>query len=408
MPARSRPPVTRELAVENSDVAVFVSRAAFIAVFSVAANRAAQGIYFNPAWAGVILASLYSIVVAAVWWRRKAALAWLRPFSLLVDIIMLSGVVATYGAVASGVKDLYYLVIFAAAMWYYWWGAVVAAATAAMAFVISYCHGTGLSVNFPNALSVAYTSGAALMPLVGYVAGLLFHAHSRDVTRLAEIEHEISLARRLQQNLLPRSTPDVPGWEIASDLRPARQVGGDMYCFPPLPDGSSLIVIADVAGKSVSGLMYLSLVHSHLRTIASTTSDLADIVGELNRRAYAELQPDSYVAAVFIKIRPGSSTVAYVNCGHLPPLVVRPGSGRAEMLGTDDPIIGASYNHVYREGRTEVPPGGLVLCYTDGIVEARNRSGEMYGEERLRRFAVQKAHLPPADLCRALLEEVAR
>ena len=405
---RTGRPRTWQTAPEESDVIVVVVRSAFIVVYSVAASYSGYGYELSsPAWLGVTLATIYSVLVSIIWWRQRT-IPWQRPFSLLVDITMLTGVVATHGMAVAGVKDVFYLVIFAAGMWYYSPGAVLVAVVSLVAYCCALCHSTGMSPTLSNALSLAFSTGAIVMPLIGFVVGVMFRAHSADVLRLAEIEHEIGLARHLQQNLLPDHLPEIPGWSLAAVMRPAREVGGDMYTFHELPDGSIMFAVADMAGKSVYGLVHLSLIYSHLRAAASSSSALPEIVSELNRRAYPELQPDSYAAAVFLKFRPNEDLVDFVNCGHLPPLLVLPGSGQPQPLATGDPIIGAREDYAYRAEAVTVPLGALVVIYTDGLVEARSPGGEMFGEERLQRFVVRHANLEPADLCHALLDEVAR
>ena len=396
-----------QTAPEDSDVVAVLVRTAFIVVYVIVASAAGYGFALTPAWVGVTMAAVYSLVVAFIWWRQRD-IPWQRPFSLLVDIIMVSGVAATHGMAAAGVKDVFYLIIFAAGMWYHSVGAVAAASVSLVAYSCALCHASGLSMTMENALSIAFATGAIVMPLVGFVVGVLFRVYAGELLRLAEIEHEIGLARRLQENLLPDRLPEIPGWSLCAVMRPAREVGGDMYSFHRLSDGCVMFAVADMAGKSVYGLVHLSLIHSHLRAAASASADLTAIVNELSRRAYPELQPDSYAAAVFVKFRPNQGEIEYVNCGHPPPLIVTPGSGKPQPLATGEPIIGATLEHNYSSATAIVPPGGLLVCYTDGLIEARSPEGEMFGEERLHRFVVRHAHLEPGALCHALLDEVAR
>ena len=361
-----------------------------------------------PAWIGVCAAALYTFVLFAVWWRRRRSLAWLRPLALIVDIIMITGVVATYDVMALRIKDVYYLVIFAGGMWYQAPGALLTALIAMVAYVIAYSLGTDLPLSPSSALSTAYESGAFFMPAVGYAVGVLFKAYSRDLLRLAEMDHEIGLARTLQDQLVPVVVPPLEGWDISYCMGRAREVGGDMYDFLALPDGSLLVTILDMAGKSVYGLVHLSLLHSQLHNVAARYSDLGELVTELARRAYPELQPDSYAAGIFLKLTPGSGRVECVNCGHLSPLILAPGGGEPTDLSPGHPIIGAFEAHEYRPTDIEVSAGGAIVCYTDGLVEARNAKGSFYGEERLRRTVVANAALPPGTLCSAMLEGVRR
>lgn len=358
------------------------------------------------AWTGVGLGVAYTLAVFAVWWRRRAPVACQRPGSLLVDIILVSSIIASYGYAAAGVKDCYYVVIFAAGMWYHLGGAVIVGLLACAAYVFAYGYGTGLSLSPASAVRLVYESGAVFMPAAGFIMGVLFTAYAREMHRLAEIDHEIDLARRLQDDLLPSSPPQLPGWEIAASMKRARQVGGDFYTFHTYPDGSVLLAMVDMAGRSVHGLVHLSLLHSHLRAAVEVTHDLASLARELNLRAYPELQPDSYAAAVLVRVPPDGREVHYVNCGHLPPLVVASG-GEPLPLSTGDPIIGADRDHIYREEQAQVHPGALLVCYTDGLVETRNGAGQMYGEERMRRFVREHAHLSAEEMCRGLLAQVA-
>ncbi len=394
-------------APDESDVALALFRSAFVVAFSVTASASGTGREAMVAWTGVGLGVAYTLVVFAVWWRQRAPVVCQRPASLLVDIILVSSIIASYGYAGSGVKDCYYVIIFAAGMWFRLAGAVIVGVLACAAYVFAYGYGTGLSLSPASAVRVIYESGAIFMPAAGFIMGVLFTAYAREMHRLAEIDHEIDLARRLQDDLLPPSPPELPGWEIAAAMKRARQVGGDLYTFHTYPDGSVLLAMADMAGKSVHGLVHLSLLHSHLRAAVEVTEDLASLAQELNVRAYPELQPDSYAAAVLVRVPPDGGEISYVNCGHLPPLVVT-GSGEEPVpLSTGDPIIGAERDHVYREERALVEPGALLVCYTDGLVETRSATGQMYGEERMRRFVREHAHLSPEEMCRALLAQVA-
>ncbi len=392
----------------ESDIVEAFFRTGFIIAFAALATAAGPFREAPVAWAGVILAAVYSVLMVLIARLFRPPLTWQRFFSLLVDIIMVSCVIASYGFAASGIKDCYYIIIFAAGMWFQAFGAFVVGLMSAIAFVIAYSTGTGITISQSSLISLLWGEGAIFMPIAGVIMGFLFKAYATELQQLAEIEHEIALARRLQDRMLPSVPPSLRGWEIAAQMRRAGQVGGDFYAFHTFDDGSTLIALADMAGRSVHGLVHLSLIHSHLLTIAAQTRDLATLADELNRRAYPQLQPDSYAAAVFVCVGPNSDTVRFVNCGHLPPLLILPNEGEVTELSTGDPIIGAQFDYSYREATVHAPPGALLVCYTDGLVEQRNRVGEMFGEERLRRFLLAHSSLSPSELCAALLAEVER
>jgi len=318
---------------------------------------------------------------------------------------MVSSVIASYGNDASGVKDCYYIIIFAAGMWYRQSGALITGLVSTAAFVFAYAYGTGNALSLTASVGILYDSGAVFMPAAGFIVSVLFMAYDRELRRLAEIDHEIDLARRLQDHLLPDTAPCLAGWEIAGTMKRARKVGGDFYAFHLFGDGSIMLVLADMAGKSVHGLVHLSLLHSELTTAAAKTQDLASVAREANARVYPELHPDSYAAVVLLRIWPDADEVEYVNCGHLPPLLLRP-DGSLTELATGDPIIGVKVDHEYRAGRVCVPPGAVLICYTDGLVEIRNSAGEMLGEQRMRDFLGELTNLPADAACRELLRHI--
>ncbi|MCX7600274.1 MAG: SpoIIE family protein phosphatase [Armatimonadetes bacterium] len=360
------------------------------------------------AWLAVGAGALYTVGLLLVWWFRRSVSPWARVLGVAVDIIMISVLVGTYGSLATRLKDVYYLVILAAGVWFRPRGAVVTALVAMVAYAVAYSLGMGLPLDFSSAARTLYDSGAFFMPAVAVAAWMLFTAQGRDQFRLARIDHEIGLARTLQDRLVPGKFPDIPGWEIYAHMERAAQVGGDFYDFLRLPDGAHLIILADMAGKSVYGLVHLSLLHSHIHDVAERASDLGELVTEVARRAWPELRPDSYAAAVMLKIWPERGDVEFVNCGHLPPLLVPPGGDMTE-LATGDPVIGARCCHAYRTASIVAAPGTVIVCYTDGFVEARSTDGSVYGEERLR-ASVRDWATPsasPRDVSRGLLADLA-
>lgn len=395
-----------ETAPEESDFAIILVRIGFIVAFAILVNAGGATYHTRLAWIGVGLAAVYTATVVLVCRRWPTTLRRQRLGSIFIDIIMLSLVIANFGFAASGLKDLYYVVIFAAGMWYRWLGAVTVGCTTALAYVVAYSAGTGVALSPADALRLMWDTGALVMPIAGFIMGWLFKAYSTELQRLGEIEHEIGLARRLQDQLLPPTPPRVPGWEIGVVMRRAREVGGDLYAFHTFSDGSLLLALADMAGRSVYGLVHLSLIHSHIIAAASTTQDLGRLAAEVNQRAYPELQPDSYAAAVLIRLQPNADELAYANCGHLPPLLVDANADSAVQLHTGDPVIGAELEHQYREERLKARAGTVIVCYTDGIVEARDPAGETFGEERLAEFVIAHKTLSPQEMCSALIQHV--
>jgi sigma-B regulation protein RsbU (phosphoserine phosphatase) len=195
---------------------------------------------------------------------------------------------------------------------------------------------------------------------------------------------DMQLARGLQDRMLPDALPIVPGFDVGLAFKPARVVGGDLYDLIPVGDDSLILCVGDMPGKSVYGLVHLSMIHSHMR--AGVREGLPpDQIGQLiNRNAYDALQPDSYAALFIARLTVSTRILEFVNCGHLPPLLISPGSAQPPReLFSGGIVIGATRKPRVRPEFVTMQAGDVLILYTDGITEARNRQGEEFGPERL-------------------------
>jgi serine phosphatase RsbU (regulator of sigma subunit) len=178
----------------------------------------------------------------------------------------------------------------------------------------------------------------------------------------------------VQQYLIPEHLPSTPGFAIASEYRPSREVGGDFFqVLPEAADGSLLSVIGDVAGKGIEAGMLATLIVGAVRTAASFTSDPARILALLNERLYGR----GLVTCLALRIeRDGSATL--VNAGHLPPYL----NGR-ELSFEGALPLGAVPATQFSVSRFTLAAGDSLLLMTDGVVEAQNAHGELFGFERI-------------------------
>jgi hypothetical protein len=194
--------------------------------------------------------------------------------------------------------------------------------------------------------------------------------------RQSEIELEVKSAREVQHVLVPEETPAVPGYSIASIYRPAAEVGGDFFQVMPQADGSALIVVGDVSGKGLKAAMTVSLIVGTLRTLADYTQRPAEILRGLNRRLIGRTD-GGFVTCLVLRIAAnGETTVA--NAGHLAPY--RDGK---ELPVAGSLPLGISASAVYDELTFRLHEDETLNLFTDGIVEARNSRGELFGFERL-------------------------
>jgi hypothetical protein len=194
--------------------------------------------------------------------------------------------------------------------------------------------------------------------------------------RQAEIEMEIKSAREVQHVLIPEETPAIPGYSIASIYRPAAEVGGDFFQVMPQASGGALIIVGDVSGKGLKAAMTVSLIVGTLRTLADYTQQPAEMLRGLNRRLIGRID-GGFVTCVVLHIAAnGETTVA--NAGHLAPF--REGK---ELPVHGSLPLGISTQVVYDELTFRLQEDETLTLYTDGIVEARNSRGELFGFDRL-------------------------
>lgn len=202
------------------------------------------------------------------------------------------------------------------------------------------------------------------------------------------LDRELVVAREIQERLLPRSSPDIPGLEISYDSRACRQVGGDFYDFIPLDDEHLGIVIADVAGKGIPGALLMATARIALR--AQVESPIgggpAEIIERVNRTLCRDTHSSQFVSLFYGALHLDTMELIYSNGGHNNPFRLyngKNGESELEWLEAGGLVLGAVPDEKYEEGRARLEKGDTLVLYTDGITEARNIDDELYGEERL-------------------------
>jgi len=192
----------------------------------------------------------------------------------------------------------------------------------------------------------------------------------------AALEQEFKNALEIQQVLIPETLPKVPGFTVTSAYRPAQQVGGDFFQIIPLEGGSTLVVLGDVSGKGLKAAMAVSLIVGAVRALADDYSPPAQLLTQLNRRLFGRLQ-GGFATCLILLLRP-DSTCLVASAGHPAPYLNK---NEIEIPGALP--LGLSPTTTYVEREVTTRPGDHLALYTDGLLEARNRTGELYGFERL-------------------------
>lgn len=201
---------------------------------------------------------------------------------------------------------------------------------------------------------------------------------------------ELALARETQRSLLPQELPQVEGYIITAFSQPTHHVGGDFYDFPRHSSLALTAVVADVSGKGVSAALLSSLIQGALETECRSGVSLDVAFNRVNRYICQKTQPNRFVTLFSIGFSPDGQG-QYVSAGHNPAYLFRPSSQSVEMLEATGTVLGAFEQSVYESSSVSIFAGDLLLIYSDGLTEAMNPKGEMFGEERLERIVVENA-----------------
>jgi sigma-B regulation protein RsbU (phosphoserine phosphatase) len=235
-------------------------------------------------------------------------------------------------------------------------------------------------------------------------AVLLLLLLSLELADKVIMKRDLEIAREIQNWLVPSQPPEVPRAEIAFATRPQNSVAGDYYdAFYPTVSaaegGKLLLVVADVAGKSVPAALLMATMQASLRTIAGDNAPLDALVARLNRYASAySLDGRRFTTAILGSYDPASGELIYVNAGHNAP-VVRRTNQSMEFLDKGGLPLGIEPSAVYETGTVSLRAGDTLVMFTDGVVEAFNESGEEFGNGR---WLNAIRNLPPGTAAQAL------
>jgi serine phosphatase RsbU (regulator of sigma subunit)/anti-sigma regulatory factor (Ser/Thr protein kinase) len=196
------------------------------------------------------------------------------------------------------------------------------------------------------------------------------------------MEQELRVARLIQQTLLPKQVPELPGWEVAVHYQPARAVGGDFYDFMPLPDGRLVFTVGDVTDKGVPAALVMATTRAILRGCARRQLSPSATLVRANELLCPEIPPSMFVTCLYAILDPASGRLQYANAGHDLPYL-RHAGGVEELRATGMPL-GLMPGMQYEEKEITLEPGDGVLFYSDGLVEAHNRQRQMFSFARLR------------------------
>ena len=212
--------------------------------------------------------------------------------------------------------------------------------------------------------------------LFGAIIYAVYRYILEQQARRAALEQEMQSAREIQQVLIPEALPSLEGYSITSAYTPAQEVGGDFFQILAHPDGSTIVALGDVSGKGLKAAMNVSMIVGVMRSQAAATSSPQEIITALNHCLTGRMQ-GGFATGIVFRLDP-DGTVTFANAGHLPPFL----NGQEFSLEPSLPL-GLVSQADYSEVEVRLQTGDQLSFYTDGLVEARNADGELYGFDRL-------------------------
>jgi serine phosphatase RsbU (regulator of sigma subunit) len=206
-------------------------------------------------------------------------------------------------------------------------------------------------------------------------------------------DRELQLAREIQQRFQPTAPPSVPGYELQGISFPSYQIGGDYYDFIPCQDGRLVIALGDVSGKGTSAALLMSSLHAAVHAQVASCRPITETVGAVNRYLADNTPANRFVTLFYAELDPLTGALSFINAGHNPPLIAHGLDGTLEQLGAGGLPLGILPDYDYREGRTQLRQGDVLVVYSDGVTETQNPEGDEFGTVRLQEVVAQNLTL---------------
>jgi serine phosphatase RsbU (regulator of sigma subunit) len=236
------------------------------------------------------------------------------------------------------------------------------------------------------------------------------HAQAREglraLIRLEKVERDLSLARDIQQGLLPEKPPEVPGFEIAGWNQPTDETGGDYYDWFTLPDDRTVVTLADVTGHGVAPALIAAVCRAYMRA-TTAFGGMTETLGHVNDLLYHDTPVERFVTLAVALVDPKAQRINLLSAGHGPMLFYEARTGAVSQWQADAPPLGVVKGmEIPEPRRIKVQAGDMLVLITDGFFEWCNESGEAYGTKRLESFVRDHHDLPPQRFIEALHQAV--
>ena len=220
------------------------------------------------------------------------------------------------------------------------------------------------------------------------------------------LEAELKVASHIQNQLLPSKLLDIEGYSLSAFQAQCKMVGGDLYDVAELKDGRILFLLADVSGKGMGAALLMSNILASFRILYGAEDfNLLDATCQVSKQLLQFSRSGDFATLFVCHLYPKTNTLRYINAGHNPPMMVR-SDGKVECLQPSGIPIGAFDISNWKEETLEFGMGDFLFMFTDGVSEAANIKGEMYEEDRLKRFLLNSRKQSPEELTESVLDEI--
>lgn len=229
----------------------------------------------------------------------------------------------------------------------------------------------------------------------------------REELEKKKLENELNIALEIQRNLLPKSEPILSNFDIYGSTIPSRHVGGDYFDYIQLSANKYLLAIADVSGKGIPASLIMANMQAALHLLSNSKLPLSEIIRNTNNLIYQNTSADKFVTGFFCIIDNDESSVEFLNAGHNPPYLIK--NNNIETLNDGGLILGFMPNPPsYQSRKIILEQGQVIVCFTDGVNEARDKLGNEYGDERIITVSTDHQQQLSKDIGIALLDDVQR
>ncbi len=273
------------------------------------------------------------------------------------------------------------------------------------------CHGIMLIVNKSEGGSYGDEDKESLEMLLNFVAVAIDNSRlMREKLKRQKVEQEMIFARLVQETILPQNTRSVPGAAVGTAYFPAREVGGDFYEVHQLDEHRFLVVIGDVSSKGVPAALIMAAATGIMKSTVTQRPDISvsQLAATLNDLLVEGIIKDRemFITLFLARFDLETNTLTYCNGGHVPGLYWDGRTGSVLELAAGGPIVGQIPGIEFREGKQELSAGSRLFLFTDGLTEAENAAGELFGRKRAQEVFTGHVGLEPDEFCQTIKKMV--